>query len=218
MSKLRWGLGGLALVSILLMATPASASSKSTFKGKELYTTLTDCPSNGAPGTQCTAWVADAQQFRVKQDGSVDKQASLFVDEYAITFTASGFDFAFVGTGFGTPSRFKVADNLSKGSAAGTVDLQTCDPQGQNCTSSSLTISFNLTAASRVSFTKGRVVNKFDQCRQIDRFDYRSREAAGQGKVNGQSVVTTPVQPSSIGSSNTATILKGNCPLPPPLA
>ena len=216
MSKLRWGALGLAVLSVGLLATPASANSKTSIKtkGKELYATLTDCPANAAPGTKCLAWVVDAAQLRVKQDGTVDKQGSLFVDKYDITITANGYDSAFVGTGFGTPSRLQVANNLSKGSASGSVDLQTCDPQGSNCTSSKVTISFDLSANSPLSFTKGRVVNKFDSCRQVDRFNYRSRGGDGKGTVNGQAVVTTPVQPSFIGRSDTSTILRGSCPLP----
>jgi len=214
MSKLRWGLGGLALVSILLMATPASASSKTSIKskGKELFATLTDCPANARPGTQCHGWVADAVQNKLKQDGTVDKEGFLLVDEYAVTITASGYDATYLGTGTGTPKRIQIADNLSRGSVSGALDTL-CDPQG-NCIAANVPVSFNLTANGKVSSTKGRVVTKFDSCRVIERFDYRSRDAAGKGRIDGQSVVTSPVDPSYIFTSADATIFRGSCPLP----
>ena len=66
MSKLRWGVAGLAMLSVGVLAIPASAASRSVFKarGKELSAVVTTCPDHAPVGTQCEAWLVDPELGR----------------------------------------------------------------------------------------------------------------------------------------------------------
>jgi hemoglobin len=75
-SKLRWGVAGLVMLSVGVLAIPASAASRSVFKarGKELSAVVTSCPANAPAGTQCEAWLVFASQERITQNGTVERQ------------------------------------------------------------------------------------------------------------------------------------------------
>ena len=138
MSKLRWGVAGLAMLSVGVLAIPASAATRSVFKarGKELSAVVTTCPANAPAGTQCEAWLVFASQNRMTQNGTVDRQGAMSADKFRLTATGSGFDVTHVGGGTGTPSALQVANTLATGSATGTIDFG-CDPQATGCVASS---------------------------------------------------------------------------------
>ena len=129
----------------------------------------------------CRAWLVFASQFRIRQDGTVDRSGMLAIDKYRITSCRPGFEPIFVASGVGAPSSLQVSDNLSSGSTSGTVEVttsMTCDPQG-NCRTKLIPLTVSLSANAPVDFQRGRVVTKFDECRIVERFNDRTRTAEG---------------------------------------
>ena len=213
MSKLRWGVAGVTLLSVGVLATPASAASRSVFKtrGKELSAVVTTCPADTPAGTQCEAWLVFASQNRITQNGTVDRQGALSADKFQLSFTGSGFDVAHVGGGTGTPSAFHVANTLATGTATGTIDFG-CDPLATGCVASTVTISLQLTANAPANFFRDRSVSEFNGCRNINRSNARQRTADGSAVIDGVSLPTTAIGPfpSSIGTSGFTTIQRGS--------
>ena len=217
MSRLRWGVAALAVTGVGLLATPASANTKTVLKGKELDAVVTDCPASSAVGTECSAWLLFVSQTKVNDNGTVDKSGAINGDLFHITITAAGFDSAHVGVATGTPKNFKVADNLSRGSASGSVDFQ-CDPGVPGCTNATFNVSLQLAANAKANFVRSKSVSEFDGCRTIDRFNFRSRTADGSARIGGAAFVTTTTGPflSTIGTSGDTYIERGTCPTPLP--
>ena len=218
MSKLRWGVAGVVMLSVGVLAIPASAASRSVFKarGKELSAVVTTCPANAPAGTQCEAWLVFASQNRISQNGTVERQGALSADKFQLTATGSGFDVTHVGGGTGTPSALQVANSLATGSATGTIDFG-CDPLATGCVTSTVTLSLQLTANGPANFFRNRSVSEFDGCRNINRSNSRQRTADGSAVIDGASLPTTTIGPfpSSIGTSGFTTIQRGTCPTGP---
>jgi len=218
MSKLRWGVAGLAMLSVGVLAIPASAASRSVFKarGKELSAVVTTCPAQAPVGTQCVVWLVFASQYRLQQNGAVDRHGALSADKFDITITPSGFDATHVAVGTGTPSSLRIADDLSTGSATGTLDVQ-CDPQATGCVASTAAISLQLTANAPVSFFRSKSVSELDGCRTLDRSNFRQRTADGSAVIGGVSYTSSSNGPfpSTIGLSGSTTIQRGTCPTGP---
>jgi hypothetical protein len=218
MSKLRWGVAGLALLSVGVLVTPASAASRSVFKarGKELTAVMTTCPAHAPVGTHCVTWLVFASQFRLQQNGAVQGVGTLNADEFEITITPSGFDATHVAVGTGTPTTLRIADDLSTGSVTGTLDVQ-CDPQASGCVASTAAISLQLTANAPASFFRNKSVSELDGCRTLERSNFRERTADGSAVIGGASHTSSSDGPfpSTIGRSGSTTILRGTCPTGP---
>ena len=132
MSKLRWGALGVAVLSVGLLATPASAAKVVTkFRDKGATAIVTDCPASGPAGTKCIAFVAYASKARFKEDGTVTAFASLGLDKYRVTLTSTGFTTKFLFGGFVDNVQLSVADDLSSASASGVVPIEQCNSPRQ---------------------------------------------------------------------------------------
>ncbi len=209
MSKLRWGALGVAVASVVLVATPASAARVVTkFNGKGGTAIVSDCGTSPAVGTKCIAFVVAASQFRVKENGTVTKFPSLSLEKFRVTIVAGGFETEPVFFGVTDVVNLQVADNLSHAKASGTVPIEQCDSHG--CKVTNFPVSFELKANAPADFVKGRVVEKMGQCKIIDRFNSRSRTADGSATVRGKTYPTTPAVPSSIDLSREKVVFK-NC-------
>jgi hypothetical protein len=203
MSKLRWSALGLAVVSVGLMATPAAAA-KVVYRntGKDATAVVTDCPASPVAGTKCIAWVAYASQNRENNDGTISRSGGLGLDKYRVKFTdPTTFTTTLVATGFTDNNSLVVPDNLSTATASGVVPVLRCDKRGRNCTTTNMTVSFSLTANAPADFFKDRTVTKLGSCRTVERFNSYSRTADGSGTINGVTLPTQSVVPSTIGSS-----------------
>jgi hypothetical protein len=202
------------MLSVGVLVTPASAASRSVFKarGKELSAVVTTCPVHAPVGTHCVVWLVFASQFRMQQNGAVDRQGALNADKFEITITPSGFDATHVAVGAGTPTTLRIADDLSTGSATGTLDVQ-CDPQATGCVASTAAISLQLTANAPASFFRSKSVSELDGCRTLERSNFRQRTADGSAVIGGVSHTSSADGPfpSTIGLSGSTTILRGTC-------
>ena len=209
MSKVRWSALGLAVMSVVLLATPASAARVVTkFNGKGATAIVTDCPANASPGTRCIAFVAVASQVRIREDGTVTKLPSLSLEKYRVKIIQGGFETVFLFGGFTDVVKLQVADDLSHATASGTVPIEQCDQQG--CHITNFPVSFELKATAPADFNRGRVVQKFGNCKIIDRFNFRTRTADGSATVRGKTYPTTPAVPSSIDRSTEKVVFR-NC-------
>ena len=209
MSKVRWGALGLAVMSVLLLATPASAAKVVTkFNGKGGTAIVSDCGTSPAVGTKCIAFVAVASQVRIREDGTVTKLPSLSLEKYRVKIIQGGFETVFVFGGFTDVVKLQVADDLSHAKASGNVPIEQCDSHG--CKITNFPVSFELHANAPADFTKGRVVQKFGHCKIIDRFIFRTRTADGSATIRGKTYPTTPAVPSSIDLSREKVVYK-NC-------
>ena len=209
MWKARVGALGFAAVSIGLLATPASAAQTVTkIKGKDANLVVSNCTLGSPAGTTCTSWNVIASQSRVLSDGTVSKSAFLQLDKYRVKFTTTGFTFKLVRS-FQSPSvTLNVADNLSTASGSGVIQKSGDD----------IDVSFSLVANAPADSTRSRVVQKFDDCKVIDRQSFASRTADGSATIDGTTYPT--VLPASgffstIDVSGQTTITRGACPPPP---
>ena len=202
---------GLAAVSIGLLATPASAAQTVTkIRGKDANLVVSNCTLGSPAGTTCTSWNVIASQSRVLSDGTVSKSAFLQLDKYRVKFTTTGFTFKLVRS-FQSPSvTLNVADDLSTASGRGVIQKSGDD----------IDVSFSLVANAPADSTRSRVVQKFDDCKVIDRQSFASRTADGSATIDGTTYPT--VLPASgffstIDVSGQTTITRGACPpLPAP--
>ena len=211
MSKLRWGALGVAVLSVGLLATPASAAKVVTkFRDKGATAVVTDCPASGPAGTKCIAFVAYASKARFKEDGTVTAFASLGLDKYRVTLTDTGFTTRFVFGGFVDNVQLSVADDLSSASASGVVPIEQCNARGRNCTVTNYPVSFSLNANAPEDFFRDRSIQKMGDCKILTRFNVRSRTADGTATVRGVTYPTTAAVPSSIDFSAEKVVLK-NC-------
>ena len=211
MSKLRWGALGVAVLSVGLLATPASAAKVVTkFRDKGATAIVTDCPASGPAGTKCIAFVAYASKARFKEDGTVTAFASLGLDKYRVTLTSTGFTSKFLFGGFVDNVQLSVADDLSSASASGVVPIEQCNNRGRNCTITNYPVSFSLNANAPEDFFRDRSIQKMGDCTILTRFNARSRTADGTATVRGVTYPTTAAVPSSIDFSAEKVVLK-NC-------
>jgi hypothetical protein len=145
---------------------------------------------------------------RFLSDGTVSKSAFLQLDKYRVRFTTTGFTFKLVRS-FQSPSvTLNVADNLSTASGSGVIPKSGDD----------IDVSFSLVANAPADSTRSRVVQKFDDCKVIDRQSFASRTADGSATIDGTTYPT--VLPASgffstIDVSGQTTITRGACPPPP---
>ena len=209
MSKVRWGALGVAVTSVLLLATPASAARVVTkFNGKGATAIVTDCPVNAQPGDRCIAFVASASQVRIREDGTVTKLPSLSLEKFRVKIVQGGFETVFLFGGFVDNVNLQVADDLSRARASGNVPIEQCNANG--CKITNYPVSFELHANAPADFNRGRVVQKFGNCKIIDRFNFRTRTADGSATIRGKTYPTTSAVPSSIDLSREKVIFK-NC-------
>jgi hypothetical protein len=209
MWKVRVAALGCAAVSIGLLATPASAAQTVTkFRGKDANLVVSNCTLGSPAGTTCTAWNVFASQSRLLSDGTVTKSPFLGLDKYRVRFTNSGFTFRLVKSYQSTTVSLNVADNLSTASGSGVIKRSGDD----------IDVSFSLVANAPADTTHSRVVQKFDDCKIIDRQSFASRTADGSATIDD---ITYPtVLPdsgfvSTIDVSGQTTITRGDCPPPP---
>ena len=209
MWKARVGALGIAAVSVGLLATPASAAQTVTkIRGKDANLVVSNCVPASPAGTTCTSWNVIASQARFLSDGTVSKSAFLQLDKYRVKFTTTGFTFKLVKS-FQSPSvTLNVADNLSTASGSGVIPKSGDD----------IDVSFSLVANAPADSTRSRVVQKFDDCKFIDRQSFASRTADGSATIDGTTYPT--VLPASgffstIDVSGQTTITRGACPPPP---
>jgi hypothetical protein len=220
MKRLRWSAFGLAVVSLGLLTTPAAGDTKTVVRDKNLTATLTDCPVNAAVGTRCAAWTVFAAKVRVNSDGTIDKFGYVDLFKYRIKIVDGGFEAIFAADGTAAPTTFRVADDLSKGSLSGKVQVtfyeNNCFNSG-TCRTKWIPISLNLRATESANFQQGETVTKIDDCKIIERFNSQSRRAQGSAKVNGLAFVTSELEPfgSFIGKSESANITRGTCDFSP---
>lgn len=209
MWKARMGALGLAAVSVGLLATPASAAETVTkFRGKDANLVVSNCTLGSPAGTTCTAWNVIASQTRLLSDGTVSKSAFLQLDKYRVRFTTNGFTFKLVRS-FQSPAvTLNVADNLSTASGSGVVRKSGDD----------IEVSFSLVANAPPDSTRSRVVQKFDDCKIIDRQNFASRTADGSATIDDTTYPTVLPDSgfvSTIDMSGQTTITRGSCPPPP---
>jgi hypothetical protein len=152
--------------------------------------------------------VAVASQVRIREDGTVTKLPSLSLEKFRVTIVPGGFETVFVFGGFTDVVKLQVADDLSHAKASGTVPIEQCDRTG--CHVTNFPVSFEPKANAPADFSRGRVVQKFGNCKIIDRFNFRSRTAAGSATVRGKSYPTSPAVPSTIDRSVEKVVYK-NC-------
>ena len=210
MSKVRWSALGLAVMSVVLLATPASAARVVIkFRDKGATAVVSDCPAaNASPGTKCVAFVATASKLRVRENGEVTRFPSLSLEKFRVTITDTGFVAVPVAFGVADNVKLSVADNLSSASASGVVPVQQCDRNG--CRTTNYPVSFSLHANAPATSNSGRDVEKMGECKIIDRFNFVSRTADGSATVRGKTYPTSPVVPSSIDRSAEKVVFK-NC-------
>jgi len=159
---------GVALVSVGLMVTPASARSVTRFTGKDTIAFVTNCKFDHV-GERCLVYGIFAFKQRVNSDGSVSSFASLELDKYRIKVldTAGDVDVTFVAAGLGQNVQLNIADDLSNAHGSGTVG---------NVVGGRIKVSFNVTASSPLFTSKSRQVIKIGNCRAvIDRSNGKSR-------------------------------------------
>jgi len=209
MWKARMGALGLAAVSVALLATPASAAETVIkFRGKDANLVVSNCTPGSPAGTTCTAWNVIASQTRLLSDGTVSKSAFLQLDKYRVRFTTNGFTFKLLRS-FQSPSvTLNVADNLSTASGSGVVRKSGDD----------IEVSFSLVANAPPDSTRSRVVQKFDDCKIIDRQNFASRTADGSATIDDTTYPTVLPDSgfvSTIDMSGQTTISRGACPPPP---
>jgi hypothetical protein len=220
MRKVRLAALGLAAVSIVAVATPASANGDvlSRATGKYMEAWITDCPVAPEVGTRCAAWRVYADQFRVSENGTVQKTGFLGLEKYRILITSDGFSAVFAADGFSVPDSFRISDNLSSARVSGKVEVtyytESCVLDG-SCRTKWIPVSVRLSANAPAT----RDVIRFpldEECRIIFRDRFRYRTADGTAKVNGISFVTTILEdfPSVIGHSRQTVIQRGDCDYP----
>lgn len=209
MWKARAAALGFAVVSVGLLATPASAAQTVTkIRGKDANLVVSNCAPASPAGTTCIAWNVLASQSRVLSDGTVSKSAFLQLDKYRVKFTTTGFTFKLVRS-FQSPSvTLNVADNLSTASGSGVIARSGDD----------IDVAFSLVANAPADSSRSRVVQKFDDCKFIDRQNFASRTADGSATIDGTTYPTVLPDSgfvSTIDTSGQTTITRGTCPPPP---
>jgi hypothetical protein len=209
MWKARMAALGFAAVSIGLLATPASAAQTVTkFRGKDANLVVSNCIPGSPAGTTCTAFNVFASQSRLLSDGSVTKSPFLGLDKFRVRFTNTGFTFKLVKSYQSTTVSLNVADNLSSASGSGVIRK----------TGDDIDVSFSLVANAPADSTRSRVVEKFDDCKIIDRQNFASRTADGSATIDGTTYPTVLPDSgffSTIDVSGQTTITRGDCPPPP---
>jgi hypothetical protein len=200
---------GFAALSIGLLAAPASAAETVTrFRGKDANLVVSNCTLGSPAGTTCTAWNVIASQSRLLSDGTVSKSPFLQLDKFRVRFTTSGFTFKLVRSFQSTSVTLNVADNLSSASGSGVIRK----------TGDDIDVSFSLVANAPADSTRSRVVEKFDDCKIIDRQNFASRTADGSATIDGTTYPTVLPESgffSTIDVSAQTTITRGDCPPPP---
>ena len=209
MWKARAAALGIAAVSIGMLATPASAAQTvAKFRGKDANLVVSNCTPGSPAGTTCTAWNVFASQSRVLSDGTVTKSPFLGLDKFRVRFTTTGFTFKLVKSYQSTSVTLNVADNLSSASGRGVIAKSGDD----------IDVSFSLVANAPPDSTHSRVVEKFDDCKIIDRQNFASRTADGSATIDGTTYPTVLPDSgfvSTIDTSGQTTITRGACPPPP---
>ena len=144
MWKARAAALGFAVVSVGLLATPASAAQTVTkFRGKDANLVVSNCTPGSSAGTTCTAWNVFASQSRcLLSDGTVSKSPFLGLDKFRVKFTTTGFTFKLVRSYESTSVTLNVADNLSTASGRGVIPKSGDD----------IDVSFSLVANARAGF------------------------------------------------------------------
>ena len=202
---------GSAVVSVGLLATPASAAKTSTtIRGKDAHLVVTDCPASGPAGTKCLAWDLFAGQQRVKTDGTVTKTASVILVKIRVTLTstAPGFKTKTVATYSTDAVQLNVGDDLASASGRAVIPLRGDD----------LDVSFALAANAPAVPSQSRSVLPGDDCRVVFRFNGSSRTADGTATIEGKTYSTVGATavgfPSTIDQTAQTIITKGQCPAP----
>jgi hypothetical protein len=199
--KTRLGALALAALTIGLLATPASAAQSVTrFRGKDATVLATNCNFRDI-GSKCTGWVVLAAQQRVKSDGTVTKSASLELDKYRLTIIDVGVvDAKFLSTGVSDHVSLSIPADLSTASGHASVPSLV----------GSVSVSFSLTANAPADYVQTRTVEKFGDCKIIDRSNFYQRTADGSATIAGRTFPTTRFFPSTIDLSTDTTIFR-NC-------
>ena len=206
MIKARAAALGLALVSVGLLTTPASAAQTVTkIRGKDANLVVSDCVPGSPAGTTCIAWNVIASQSRVLSDGTVSKTSFLQLDKFRVKFTTTGFTFKLVKSFQSSSVTLNVADDLSSASGRGVVAKAGDD----------IDVAFSLVANAPADSTRSRTVQRFDDCKFIDRQHFASRTADGSATIDDKTYPT--VLPSSgfvstIDVTGQTTITRGDCP------
>ena len=200
---------GFAALSIGLLAAPASAAQTVTkFRGKDANLVVSNCTLGSPAGTTCTAWNVIASQSRLLSDGTVSKSPFLQLDKFRVRFTTNGFTFKLIKSFQSTSVTLNVADNLSSASGSGVVRK----------TGDDIDVSFSLVANAPADSTRSRVVEKFDDCKIIDRQNFASRTADGSATIDDTTYPTVLPESgffSTIDVSAQTTITRGDCPPAP---
>jgi len=220
MIKVRLAALGLAVLSVALIATPASAEKTVTkFSGKGATAYVSDCPANAPVGTKCNAWAIYVQKNRLNLDGTVSVFGGLGVDKFRVKFTAPAtFTLTPLGSGFNDTIAVQVADDLSTASGSGTVGLVKCNRRGKDCETTRTNVSLSLSANAPATYFKDSTrTPKFEDCRTVTRTSFTERTADGTATVNGVTFPTLvprvpDIPASNITNSKEVTIARGECP------
>ena len=226
MIKVRLAALGLAVLSVGVLATPASAEKTVTaFRGKGAVAYASDCPANSPVGTKCTAWAVYAQKNRLNSDGTVSVTGGLGLDKFRVKITAGGFTLTPVAGGFNDTVAVQIDDDLSEASASGTVAVVKCNQKGKDCSTTRTRVALSLDANAPVQYFQDKTRTKWDDCLTVDRFSFWSRTAAGTVTINGVTYPTatpspaTPTAPevpaSNITNSKDVFVTRGECPQVP---
>jgi hypothetical protein len=206
MFKVRLGALATAGMIVGMWATPAAAHNREVerVRDKDAILVVTDCPAQGPAGLKCLAFSIVAARHRERSDGSVTRDASLRVEKFRVTLTETSFRSRSVAVWVNDSVQLNVADDLSTATGHGKVNHGTID------------VAFALTANAPVDVTRTRDVQRFDDCRIIERQRSQSRTADGgaiiNGKTYGTAVATAVGFISTIDVSGSTTISRGDCP------
>ena len=158
-------------------------------------------------------WIILASKTKLNYDGTLSKFGFLDLFKYRIKIVEGGYEAVFAADGYGTPGTLRIADDLSRASLTGKVQVTFYEGCIETCRTKWISLSLNLQGITPAFFSAGRDVSQIDGCRTIQRFDYRERQAQGSGKVNGIAMVTSDIGEfgNLIYTTADANIMTGAC-------